>query len=457
MRIVMIGISHHTAPVQLRERVVITSEILPRLLAQVRGDSARNEAIILSTCNRTEIYVARPTHEQPDAEALRQILSEHSGINANELAGVTIQREQERAVRHLFRVCGGLDSMVLGEPQILGQIKRGYEAATEHKSVGPVLHKLFQDAIKAGKRLRTDTVIGQGHLSVGSVSVDLARQVFDRFDDKTIIAVGAGEMAKVTLRHLQSLHPEKLWLVNRSHNKALELAEQLNISGPTGGARPWQDLDELIVGADILITSTSATDPILTVDQFKPLVRRRRRRSLLILDLAVPRDVAPAVGGLANVYLYNVDDLQSVINSNCDNRCDQIEACEQQLAEAVGRCMVSLQHRDLGQLIRQLRSRLHDIGRTELERTMGKVNAVAAPDDRAALHQAVEEHTQRVVNKIMHLPLSQLDQRDSEASLGFYAVALRRLFDLEEPPDALPPSVTEAPAKVSVPPPAATS
>jgi len=440
----MIGLSHRTAPLDLRERVAVSGDAMPALLDRVRGEGAGVEAVVLSTCNRTEIYVARPTHEPPDADRLRHLLAAHAGIGPDVIAAATLHREQDRAALHLFRVCGGLDSMVIGEPQILGQVKRAYEAATNHGAVGPALHRLFQDAIRAGKMLRSETGIGEGRVSVGSVAMDFARQVFDRFEDKTVLAVGAGEMVKAALRRFDET-PGRLWVVNRSRDRALALADALGVTGPRGGARAWADLDDLLVEADVVLTCTAATEPILTAARMKPIVKRRRRRPLFVLDLALPRDVEASVGALANVYLYNLDDLQSVVAATAAERREEIEACEQRLAEAVGRCMMAVQHRDVGQLVRQLRHRLHDLGELETQRTLRKL--ASAGNDPAALGRALEEHTQRLINKILHLPLSQINQHDADAPLGFYAAALRRLFDLEEtidaPPEAPPPEVPQ--------------
>ena len=334
-------------------------------------------------------------------------------------------------------------------------MKRAYEAATGRGAVGMVLHKVFQQAVAVAKQARTATGIDVGRLSVGSVAVDLARGVFERFDDKVVVGIGAGEIAKVTFTHFEALRPGRLWLTNRTHGTAEEVGGALGLgqSGCTaGGVRPFEAIDELLVEADVLLSSTGATQPIITADRFRRLLRRRRSRPIFIIDLALPRDVEPEVGSLANVYLYNLDHLQEVVDQTRGQRSDQVAQCEKILLEAVRACMAEVQNRDVGQLIRALRHRLHELARIEQERTARKLDGVA---ESAEIQALLEEHTHRLVNKILHLPLSQLDRRQPDAPLGFYAAALRRLFDLDESLEALKhPESPESPETPDTPEPA---
>lgn len=442
MRILLLGLNHRTAPIELREKLAMSDDALGALHGELSRRYPTAEHVVLSTCNRFECYIARPSEDAPAIDELRALLAERTGVPLEQLTAASIHREQEEALRHLFRVGAGLDSMVVGEPQVLGQVKRAYDVAVSHESVGPVLHRVFQEALAAAKRVRTATGIGSGRVSVGSVAVDFARQVFEAFTDKTILGIGAGEMAKTTLRHLLDLRPHRLWLTNRSPQRAVELAGALGLAGDAGGPRHWEELDELLVEADVVLTSTGAAEPIVTVERFKPLARRRRNRPLFIIDMAVPRDVAPEVGAMSNVYLYNIDDLQTVMDAGADQRRDQVAECEAQLNEAVAACMRQVRHRDVGHLIRLLRQRLHDLGELEQQRTQRKLQSVADPETAEAINELLDEHTRRLVNKILHLPLSQLDQKHGEVEvpLGFYAAALRRLFDLDEHDMPAPPS-----------------
>lgn len=445
MRILMLGVNHRTAPVELRERLAMPGERLGAVIDQIRTRHPTAEVVILSTCNRTEIYLARPIHESPTIQELTAFVADCCGVGLAALTAAIIHRENEQAVGQLFRVCSGLDSMVLGEPQILGQVKRAYEYASARRAVGPVLHKIFQQAIGVAKQARTATGIDSGRVSVGSVAVDLARGIFERFDDKTVVGIGAGEMAKLTLTHFHALRPGKLWLANRSLDRAQSLANRLRLGQPgsiPGGARTLEALDELLVEADIVLTGTGATEPIITAERFHPLLKRRRARPLFIIDIAMPRDVEAQVGSLKNVYLYNIDHLQEVVEQTRDQRSAQAEACEKIVVEAVQACMAEIQNRDIGNLIRLLRDRLHDLGRIEQERTIHKLGRAASAADMQSL---LEEHTHRLVNKILHLPLSQLDRRQADAPLGFYAVALRRLFDLKDETPPVGPSEVQLP------------
>lgn len=432
MRVLMLSISHRTAPVALREKLAVAGDAIDEALHELRKRFPSCEAVLLSTCNRTEFYVARPAHEAPTFADLDRYLAEMSGVPVEEVTSAAVHRDQDQAVNQLFRVATGLESMVLGEPQILGQVKRAYDQATACDAVGPVLHLVFQQAITIAKQVRNASGIDEGRVSVGSVAVDSVRQVFDHFDDKTIVAIGAGDMAKLTLRHLQKLNPQKLWLTNRTMGRAESLADYLDLRHPQGGVRPFDDLESLLVEADIVVTSTGATEPIIDVKRFKPLIRKRRARPIFIVDIAVPRDVEPRVGQLTNVFLRNIDDLQNVVASTYESRSAQVQQCETMVFESVARCMHNVQHRDIGQLIKSLRQRLHAYADAERERSVRRLVAKSDKMDAAAIEQWLEEHDHRLVNKILHLPLSQLDQRDPNAPLGFFASALRRLFAIDD-------------------------
>ncbi|MCC7192699.1 MAG: glutamyl-tRNA reductase [Phycisphaeraceae bacterium] len=427
MRILMLGVNHRTAPVELREMLALPAQAAGHALDRLRQLYPGTEAVFLSTCNRTEIYLVRPSLEKPSAEDLITFLADLCNIDRTTLAGVTIHREQAQAIAQLFRVCAGLDSMVLGEHQILGQVRQAYELAAAHGAVGPVLHRVFQQAVAVSRQARTATGIDAGRLSIGSVAVDFAKRIFERFEDKTIVALGAGEMAKLTLRHFHDLAPAKLWLASRTYDRAARLAGSLHLPPGRGGVRPFDDLNELLVEADIVITGTSAREPIITAPLVASLLTRRRSRPLFIIDIALPRNVDAQVGTLKNVYLHNLDDLQAVVDETRGQRWSQVEACEKILFDAVRQCMAEILNRDIGQLVRALRQRFHEIGQAELDRTSRKLDSLGHPD----LQPLIEEHTQRVINKLLHLPLAQLDRRQPDAPLSFYAAALRRLFDLK--------------------------
>ncbi|NJL31120.1 MAG: hypothetical protein HC898_05540 [Phycisphaerales bacterium] len=263
------------------------------------------------------------------------------------------------------------------------------------------------------------------------MAVDFARQVFDGFSDKTMLAIGAGEMAKLTLVHLRDLKPHRLWITNRTDGRARQLAIDLCLEQPHG-VRKFEDLDDLLVEADIVLTATSAAEPILTTERFRSIMKRRRSRPVFIVDIALPRDVEAGVGQLSNVYLYNLDDLQKVIGINNQERDSQAQEAHQLVQEAACLCMSQLQNQDVGRLIRSLRERLHTYGEGEQARTLAKLQSISDAELRELLPELLAEHNHRLINKVLHLPLSQLDRKQPNRTLAFHATALRKLFDLPD-------------------------
>lgn len=427
MRLFMFGINHRTADLALREAVGKLAEDAATLCRELKQTFPSGEWIVLSTCNRFECYLARPVHQPPTSEDWQQWLSDRAGVEASNLASAMIRREQGEAVAHLFRVAGGIESMVVGEPQILGQVRRAYQSAIDADAVGPMLHKIFQDALAAGKKVRSETTLANGRVSVGSVAVDFARQVFDHFDDKSVLCIGAGEIAKAALARLKETSPRHLWITNRTATRANELADSLGLTSPDHGSRPYDELDSLLAEADVVITSTASPEPIITPQRMKPILRKRRYRPFFMLDLAVPRDIEEKVASLANVYVHNIDDLQQVIEQTFAGREGELDRCRSLLREQAERSFNELLHRDVGQLIRKLRDTLHELGQSENERTHSKL---AANPQRA--NELIDEHTHRLINKILHLPISRLNDAENDTPLGFYAAAIRKLFGLDE-------------------------
>lgn len=461
MRLLLLGINHRTAPVALRESLAIGGERLPAVLNGFKQNFPGVEAVLLSTCNRTELYIARPSQSPPDIDALRRFLADQCGADLDALTAASIHREQQPAVHHLFRVTAGLDAMAVGETQIIGQVRRAYEAAQLADTTGPTLHRIFQSALRDVKQAHQQSGVAALQQSVSSMAVEFAGNLFESFTDKTVVGLGAGEITKATLRRMLSSDqsPAATWIVNRTASAGSRLAASLGLStamgetispgGHHGGARSWEDLDEVLVEADIVITGTAAAEPVVTAAQFKPLLRRRRNRPLFLIDLAVPRDVEPAVGTLPNVYLYNIDDLNSAL-ADVPRRREKIDRCEALVRGAAERCLGAAQHQDLGALVRQLRNKLLTIGEAERERTQRKMQALHAAGRYDQIDKLLDEHTHRLINKVLHLPLSRLEgkgkrsatpspgepkeaaESGGEVPMGFYAAALRRLFDLDE-------------------------
>ena len=483
MRLLLLGINHRTAPVALREALAVGSDRLPEVLAAFGQQfKAPCEAVLISTCNRTELYVARPAEASPNIDELRHFLAQQTGASAEMVTAASIHREQQPAVHHLFRVTAGLDAMAVGESQVLGQVRRAYEAAQHAGTAGRTMHRVFQRALGAAREAHRHSGVDTLRQSVSSMAVEFAGNLFESFRDKTVVGLGAGEITKSTLLRMLEKRPARTWVVNRTHAAGLALAQSLGLSldadnatgdtpaadhapafdndlpgeqprsqprGPfrgRGGARDWADLGQVLVEADVVLTGTASAQPVITEAMFRPLLKRRRHRPLFLIDLAVPRDVEPAVGTLPNVYLYNIDDLNAAL-AQIPERREKIERCEVLVREAAERCVGAGQHQDVGVLVRQLRQKLLAIGDDEKQRTRRKLAALEVNGEAERIQKLLDEHTHRLLNKVLHLPLSRLegkgprsaptdpDRPEAGPSLGFYAAALRRLFDLDESAD----------------------
>ncbi len=320
MHILVIGLSHQTAPVALRERLAFRREELPAAFGRLRDECGVQESAILSTCNRVEIYARVPDlHQAPDE--LATFLTRHANIDASDLAASLYRYSEPQSVRHLFSVASGLDSMVLGEGEILGQVKHAYACAKDHGATGRVLNVLFQKAINTAKAVRSQTGIGNGHGSVGTVAVDFAEKIFGSLSQQTVLLIGAGKIGELTLKHLLVRGVKTVRVINRSSERAAELAAAY-------GAQPvaWASLADELVGADIVITSTAASGPILTDAAVANALRVRHQRPLCLIDLGVPRNIEAAVGNRENVYLFNVDDLQGLVRQSVRDRQNAVPA-----------------------------------------------------------------------------------------------------------------------------------
>lgn len=428
MRLLVVGLNHKTAPLEVRETLAFNGETLTAALTALKQKFPNAEAVLLSTCNRVELYVARPLAAEPSVEHVANFLAEVRGLAAGELHPHLYHHEDRAAVEHLFAVAASLDSMVLGETQILAQVKQAYHAAVACGAVGEtpgspkIVHTLFQRAIAAAKDVHEKTQLSSGRLSIASVAVDLARSVFDRFDDKTIVCVGAGKMATLVLTHLRELSPRRLVITNRSLPRAQALAEQF-----AGAAQEFAALGELLVEADIVLTSTGAPEAIITEPMFRSLLRKRAYRPIVMIDIAVPRDVAEAVGELANVYLYNIDDLQEVANANRGKRDAQLAESTAILTRHVEDFLQWFAARDVGPVVRALFAQANGVAQGELDTLFARFPALD-PQQRAA----IEKMTHRLVGKLLHRPVTQITQQTESTARPFLVAAIRKLFGLSE-------------------------
>jgi glutamyl-tRNA reductase len=426
-RLLLLGLNHATAPLAVREQAALDGPQRRKALAALAERFPGCEGVLLSTCNRVELYVAGPaTPGEPGgarAEELIAFLAGLGGLGADAMQRHLYQKRGRAVVSHLFEVAASLDSMVVGETQILGQVREAYETAQSAGMTGAMLNPLFQRALAVGKLVMHETAIGEGKLSVASAAVDYARQIFDQFGDKTVLSIGAGKMAALVLRHFADLRPGKLLVCNRDAGKAEALAEQFG-----GIAAPFERLGEHLTAADIVVSSTGSAKPIITREGFEALVKARRYRPIFLIDIALPRDVEAAVGELENVYLYNIDDLQQVVAQTQEQRGGAVAAAREIVQQHVTAFARWHQAREMGPAIDQLRQRYHAMAREELQRTLNKLPNIS---DEEKAH--LEELSRRLVNKLLHAPLRALREAEGgHAGTGMYWHAMEKLFGLEE-------------------------
>jgi glutamyl-tRNA reductase len=426
MHLLLVGISHRTAPVDLRERIDFQTRGVGQALRGVAELGSTREAVIVSTCNRAEIYAA--ADDVPRAEAdLVGFIGSFSGVSHGDIAPHVYRVEDVDTARHLFRVAAGLDSLVVGEPQILGQVKEAHTTAAEAQTVGPVLNRLFHSSFVAGKRVRTETGLGSGAVSVSYAAAALAKKIFGKLQGRRVIVVGAGEMGKLTAIHMKSQGVSHVTIVSRTMAHAARTAEAI------GGANaaPWDELDATLSASDIVITATGAAAPILTKARVESVMRQRRSRPLFIIDIAVPRDVEAAAGEIEQVFLYNIDDLQATVRENLARRASEVARAEAIVAEEVDRFSSWLRSRGAIPTVVALRQRFETIRRAELERLEFKMSSLA-PEARAR----VDEITRLIIEKLLLTPTEQLKAIGDADRIGAYTEALTRLFALSDEADA---------------------
>jgi glutamyl-tRNA reductase len=386
-----LGLNHHTAPLAVRERVVFHVERLREALGEIKGGLAR-EAAILSTCNRTELYL---DGEEPAAAA--EWLARYHQLKPVELAPYLYTHSTESAVRHAFRVACGLDSMVLGEPQILGQMKEAARTAESAGTLGTVLHKLFQRSFAVAKEVRSTTEVGATSVSMAAAAVKLAARIFPSLKDQSVLLIGAGEMIELCATHFAAQGPARITVANRTLERAQKLAHRFN-----GQAIELKDLAQHLHEHDIVISCTASSLPILGKGLVERALRARRRRPIFMVDLAVPRDIEQEAGELDDVYLYTVDDLGGIVAANLDSRRSAVVQAEAIIETQVGHFMHWMQLREAVPLIRQLREQAEEMRRQELERAL---RALARGDDPATV---LDSLSHGLTNKLLHAPTQAL-------------------------------------------------
>ena len=421
--VVLVGLSHHTAPLEVRERIALAPDELPAALSAVRALEGVREAALISTCNRSEILALTDTYHGGRAaleEALHALALSRGG---SALPDDALYRfEGPSAARHLFRVAGSLDSMVVGEPQILGQVKDAWRAASEEKALGPVLDRLFRHAIEVGKRVRSETDIGAYAVSVSFAAVELAKKIYGPLEGRAALIVGAGETGELTMRHLKSAGVADLWVANRTPSAAEALATELG-----GRAIALGEVATALAKVDVVVTATGAPEPLIRRPLVEKAMKERKGRPLFLIDLAVPRDVEPGCGQVYNVFLYDLDDLGRVVAGNRERREAEADRAGAIVSDEVTRFQQWFDSRDAVPTITALKERVDGLREAETERVLRRLDHLSERDK-----ALVAQYGEALANKILHGPLSQLRHMGAGERGAALAGALRYLFRLDD-------------------------
>jgi glutamyl-tRNA reductase len=431
------GLNHKGAPIELRERLAVGDGEHAELLDALRSRAGLTEVMVVSTCNRVEIYGVAPDRER--AHAALGTLAMLREVDPDHLHGHVFTRAAHDAARHIFRVAASLESLVVGEPQILGQVKDALHNARESGTVGPVLDRCLSLAFKCAKRVRSETEIARGSASVPSVAVDLARTIFGELQGSPVLVIGAGEMAEQAATHLAAAGVGSIAVVNRSPERAQALARRIEAR-----AEPWDKLADELRRADIVVASTGSKLPIVDRRMLKPVMKARRWRPLFFVDIAVPRDIDPEVVKLQDVFLYNVDDLQGIVNDNLRNRRDEADRADALVDEEVATFAAWMRARSIGPLIGQLQAHGRTIVEAETQRALQRLGEL--PPEQLAI---VEQLGRAIMQKLLHRPMSTV-RKAGGAPIGSFdaetlAEALQVLFELQAGAEPRPAALPAAP------------
>jgi glutamyl-tRNA reductase len=424
MEILLIGLSHKTAPVEVREKFCIPREGMKEFLGRMAGIPGVKEGLVLSTCNRTEVLSVVECAEE-GLTKIKDLLAGIAGMSSDELNPYLYIRKGEDAVKHLFRVSASLDSMILGEPQVLGQVKEAYSQSVESKFSGLILNKLSHRAFFVAKRVRTETKIANQAVSVSYAAVELAKKILGNLDDKRALLIGAGEMSELAARHLISQGVHEILVTNRTHSRALELAQELH-----GKAVPFPDFPKELKKVDIVLSSTGSAHHIIRQEQLTEVIRARKNRPMFFIDIAVPRDVDPKINEIDNVYVYDIDDLQGIVESNKEERKKEIQKAEEIVIQGVEIFNRWLNSLEVVPTILALRNRMEEIRKREIEKTLS-LQKNWSEEERKALDLL----TNSIINKILHHPISLLKHQQNRDHGRLYVEMARKIFRLDEGED----------------------
>ena len=423
-QIVSVGTSHHVAPIEFREKLAFSDEQLIEFLQRLRESNQVQEAVILSTCNRVEVYALAHSVQNADtaAKMLVEFLARYHQIGVDSLKKWCYLHRNLETIQHLFRVTSSLDSMVVGESQILGQVKAAYDLSRSSGSVGVVLNRLFTKAFSVGKRIRSETTITTGAVSISYAAVELAKKIFNTLEGKTVAIIGAGEMSELTAKHLVANGAANVIVANRTYERAVKIAEKFN-----GTPLPYDSDLGFLVDADIVISSTNAPDYLIKRQPLVDIMRKRRHRYMFLIDIAVPRDIDPDVSKIDHAFLYNIDDLEAVVVSNLKDRQHEAVRAEQIVSEEAKRFYSQLQTFQVNPTIKALHQQFQQVADTELQACFYKATL---SDQQEA---AVTSMTQAIVKKLLHHPMQNLRGAVNDGSVDHaqYIEALQELFALD--------------------------
>ena len=421
LEIVLLGLNHKTAPVELRECLALSTDETSKVLKVFQESPVISEAVLVSTCNRVEILMT--TEDKSDAvRAVKMFLAEFKKLPASEFEKSLYVHKGDDAVRHIFRVASSLDSMVVGEPQILGQMKEAYKMATLKKTSGVILNKLLHRTFFVAKRVRSETGIGDHAVSISYAAIELGRKIFGTFEGKKVLLIGAGEMAELAVEHLMRNKAVDILVANRTFENGVKLAKKFK-----GEAIRFEEITDSLPHVDIVISSTGSTDYVVTRKQVKAIIRRRRNRPIFFIDIAVPRDIDPEINRLTNSYVYDIDDLKGVIDESIENRNKEAIKGERIVDKAVIGFRQWYDNLDVVPTIVALRNKMDAIAKAEIKKTLHSLKHLSDGD-----RQAIARMTDAMINKILHDPTLLLKSNGYHQNKSGYIDITRKLFKLDE-------------------------
>ena len=421
VNLILVGVNHKTTPVEIREKLAFTKGKIEESVDRLFNFPDIIEHTILSTCNRVEIY-ARANCQDSAIKAIKQFICDYHEVSPVELEDHFYSYRNEEAVEHLFRVSSSLDSMILGEAQILGQVKDAYSLAKDLRSTGLVLNQLFEKAFSIAKKVREETGIAERSVSISSAAVELAQKIFDDLENRTVMLVGTGEMAELAAKHLISYGVKTVYVTSRTYDRAVNLARTLN-----GSALDFEAFKNELHRADIVITSTSASNFIIKKEMVEKAIHKRKNKPIFFIDIAVPRDIEPDINDLENIYLYDIDDLHVVVSANMKEREKEADNAMNLISQEVTKFNNWVGTLDAVPTIVEIRKKAENIRMQEIEKTLKKISHLSE-DDKKLLRQM----SSSMVNKILHKPTIKLKQKTQSEDGHVYLKAIRHLFHLDD-------------------------